>query len=126
MLAKKNRLNLSLKQNSSIFEKGNSFLVGSKFFLAYLRSNQDSFKVTCLTPKVALTKATLRNHYRRFIYSLVEEKIQEKKLTADFKIDLVIILKKNFTENKDDLREDFSDLIQKILAKINKNNEQAF
>lgn len=123
MLAKKNRLNLSLKQNSSIFEKGNSFLVGSKFFLAYLRSNQDSFKVTCLTPKVALTKATLRNHYRRFIYSLVEEKIQEKKLTADFKIDLVIILKKNFTENKDDLREDFSDLIQKILAKINKNNE---
>ena len=123
MLAKKNRLNLSLKQNSSIFEKRNSFLVGSKFFLAYLRSNQDSFKVTCLTPKVALTKATLRNHYRRFIYSLVEEKIQEKKLTADFKIDLVIILKKNFTENKDDLREDFSDLIQKILAKINKNNE---
>lgn len=123
MLAKKNRLNLSLKQNSSIFEKGNSFLVGSKFFLAYLRSNQDSFKVTCLTPKAALTKATLRNHYRRFIYSLVEEKIQEKKLTADFKIDLVIILKKNFTENKDDLKEDFSDLIQKILAKTNKNNE---
>lgn len=122
MLAKKNRLNLSLRQNSSIFEKGNSFLVSSKFFLAYLRSNQDYLRVVCLTPKAALNKAVLRNYYRRFIYSLVEEIIQGKVLVESFKLDLVVVLKRNFIEDKKVLKTDFFSLVQKIQDKINQNN----
>lgn len=122
MLAKKNRLNLSLKQNSSIFEKGSSILVSSEFFLAYLRFNQNSLKITCLTPKATTTKATLRNYYRRFLYSLIENQIQNKNLSINTNLDLVIILKKNFVEDKNALSSDFSILVKKILAHINSNN----
>ncbi len=122
MLAKKNRLNLSLKQNSSIFEKGNSFLINSRFFLVYIRSNQDDLKITCLTPKTALTKATLRNYYRRFIYSLVEEQFQKGILKTDFKADLVIVLKRNFIEQKELLKKDFTDLMKKILIHVNSSH----
>lgn len=122
MLAKKNRLNLSLRQNSSIFEKGNSFLVSSKFFLAYLRLNHDYLRVACLTPKAVLNKAVLRNYYRRFIYSLVEEIIQGKVLVESFKLDLVVVLKRNFIEDKKVLKTDFFSLVQKIQDKINQNN----
>ena len=122
MLAKKNRLNLSLKQNSSIFEKGSSILVSSEFFLAYLRFNQNSLKITCLTPKATTTKATLRNYYRRFLYSLIENQIQNKNLSINMNLDLVIILKKNFVEDKNALSSDFSILVKKILTHVNSDN----
>lgn len=117
MLAKKHRLNLSLEKNSSIFEKDSSLFVSSEFFLAYFRKNQAELKVSCLAPKTALSKAALRNHYRRFMYSLVEEQINASTLPLSSKIDLVIVLKRDFLEDKVVLKNDFSILISKIKNK---------
>jgi len=118
MLAKKHRLNLSSLKNSSIFEKGQSLLIGSEFFLAYLRSNETGLRVACLTPKAALSKATSRNFYRRFMYSLVEEQIRNLTLSFSLKNDLVFVLKRKFSEDKNDLQKDFSALMQKIKTKL--------
>lgn len=118
MLAKKHRLNLSLEKNSSIFAKDNSLFVGSEFFLAYLRKNETELKVSCLTPKAALSKAALRNYYRRFMYSLVEEQIKTSALSLSLKLDLVIVLKRNFSEDKSVLKNDFSVLVEKIKTKM--------
>ncbi len=119
MLAKKHRLNLSLEKNSSIFRKENSLFFVSENFLAYLRPNQTGLQITCLTSKTALSKATLRNAYRRFIYSLVEEKINDSTLLFTYKFDLVIVLKRTFSTDKNVLKDDFSTLMQKIKTKIN-------
>lgn len=118
MLAKKHRLNLSLEKNSSIFTKDDSILIGSKFFLAYLRKNQTELKISCLTPKAALSKAALRNHYRRFMYLLVEEQIRLSTFSLGAKFDLVIVLKRNFSEDKLTLKNDFAALTQRIKAKM--------
>lgn len=118
MLAKKHRLNLSLEQNSSIFAKDSSFFISSEFFLAYFRKNDSELKVVCLTPKAALSKATLRNHYRRFMYLLVEKQLKSSTPSLSSKIDLVIVLKRNFSEDKNDLEKDFSVLVQKIKTKV--------
>lgn len=119
MLAKKHRLNLSLEKNSSIFRKENSLFFVSENFLAYLRPNQIGLQIACLTSKTALSKATLRNAYRRFIYSLVEEKISDSTLLFTYKFDLVIVLKRTFSTDKNVLKDDFKTLIQKIENKIN-------
>ena len=120
MLAKKHRLNLSLEKNSSIFKKENSLFLVSENFLAYLRPNQVGLQIACLTSKTSLSKATLRNFYRRFMYSLVEEKIKDTMLSLSTnKFDLVIVLKRNFSDDKKLLKADFLDLIQKIKNKIN-------
>lgn len=120
MLAKKYRLNLSLENNSSIFKKGNSLFLVSENFLAYLRPNQVGLQIACLTSKTSLSKATLRNFYRRFMYSLIEEKIKDTTLSLSTnKFDLVIVLKRTFSDDKKLLKADFSDLIQKIKNKIN-------
>lgn len=119
MLAKKHRLNLSLEQNTSIFEKDNSLFIASKFFLAYFRKNESELKVSCLTPKAALPRATLRNYYRRFIYSLVKEQIKSSTLPLSLKLDLAIVLKRSFPEDKNALKEDFSVLMKKIKTKMN-------
>ena len=119
MLAKKHRLNLSLEKNSSIFRKENSLFFVSENFLAYLRPNQIGLQIACLTSKTALSKATLRNSYRRFIYSLVEEKLKDSTLLFSHKFDLVIVLKRTFSTDKNILKDDFKTLIQKIENKIN-------
>lgn len=124
MLAKKHRLNLSLEKNSSIFVKGSSFFIGSEFFLAYLRPNETELQVSCLTPKAALSKAVLRNHYRRFMYLLVEEQIESSILSLSLKLDLVIVLKRNFSEDKEVLKKDFSTLVEKIKNKVDSWSEQ--
>ena len=124
MLAKKHRLNLSLEKNSSIFVKGSSFFIGSEFFLAYLRPNETELQVSCLTPKSALSKAVLRNHYRRFMYLLVEEQIESSILSLSLKLDLVIVLKRNFSEDKEVLKKDFSTLVEKIKNKVDSWSEQ--
>lgn len=119
MLAKKHRLNLSLEKNSSIFRKENSLFFVSENFLAYLRPNQIGLQIACLTSKTALSKATLRNFYRRFIYYLVEEKLKDSTLLFSHKFDLVIVLKRTFSTDKNVLKDDFKTLIQKIENKIN-------
>lgn len=118
MLAKKHRLNLSLEKNASIFERGNSKIFSSDYFLAYIRKNEPGLQISCLTPKAALSKAALRNFYRRLMYSLVEEKIKDSTLALSSKIDLVIVLKRKFPEDKDKLKNDFSVLIDKIKSQI--------
>jgi len=121
MLAKKYRLNLSLEKNSSIFLRGNSLFLTSEHFLAHLRLNETGLQIVCLTPKAALSKAVLRNSYRRFMYSLVEEKIKDSTLLLSAKFDLVLILKKKFSEDKDILKTDFSLLIKKIKTQMDAN-----
>ncbi len=123
MLNKKHRLNLSLSQNASIFEKKKSFFITSDFFLAYLRPNKDNLRITCLTSKAALSKASSRNFYRRFIYLLAEEQIIDKVFDLNSGFDLVIVLKRHFTEDKNLLRKDFILLAQKIKTRMNLINE---
>lgn len=118
MLSKIYRLNLSLKENSSIFEKENSSLVSSRFFLAYLRKNNQYLQATCLSPKAVFSKAADRNHYRRLLYSFLEDEIKTSNFSLSNKIDLIIIIKRNFLKDEILLKKDFKDLMEKINAKI--------
>ncbi len=118
MLAKKHRLNLSLQQNANIFIRGNSLFLSSQYFLAYLRSNQSDFKISCLTSKASLSKSTLRNKFRRFLYSLVEKEFQNCNFSPNMAYDLVIILKRNFPLDKELLEKDFVILAKQIQKNI--------
>ena len=114
MLAKKNRLNLSLEENSSIFAKDSSQIFVSDFFIAYLRRNETFLQASCLTPKAAINKAAHRNYIRRFMYSLLEENIKNNEISLFDKIDLTIVLKRKFPNDKSLLKKDFASLIRKI------------
>ena len=116
MLAKKHRLNLAQAENAIIFERGLAKIVGSNFLLAYFRPNDKQLFVSCLIPRAIFSKASQRNHYRRLLYSFLEKALAEKDFSLDRKIDLVILLKKNFREatDKDRLEKDFHLLLQKI------------
>lgn len=119
MLAKKHRLNLALRQNAELFIRGNAQFFSSKYFLAYLKANQSDLKVACLTSKAALAKANSRNHYRRFLYSLVEKQIQAIPALSKSPHNLVIVLKRNFTVDKQLLNQDFLVLFTKIKEELN-------
>jgi len=114
MLAKKHRLNLALKENSSIFTKGDALFFSSKFFLAYSRLNNQYLRATCLIPKAIFSKAAHRNYYRRLLYSFLEAEIKKNNFSLTEKKDLVIVAKRNFSNDKLLLSEDFSLLLQKI------------
>lgn len=121
MLAKKYRLNLSLKQNSAIFSKEEAVeLLSSDYFLAYLRPNQTYLQVACLTPRTAIHLATRRNFYRRFMYNLLLKKLNDKtsSISFDSQLDLVIVLKKKFTQDKQILERDMFNLIARIETKL--------
>lgn len=122
MLAKKYRLNLSLEENSSIFERNNSFLLSSNYFLLYFRVNNSHLMVSCLTPKKVFPKATERNKHRRLLYSILQEFIEKEELALSNKLDLVIVYKKAFLEisnqdNKNLLRDDLSKIIKELKNK---------
>lgn len=114
MLAKQNRLNLSLKENSSIFQKGEASFISSRFFLAYLRGNSEHLKVACLSPKAIFNTAALRNKYRRLLYSFLENEIEKKNVSLSDKKDLVIVIKRSFLKDENLLKDDFSKLMEKI------------
>jgi ribonuclease P protein component len=116
MLAKKNRLNLALPENSSIFIRGNSKTVFSDFLIAYLRENQSQNLYACLVPKAVFSKASHRNHHRRLLYSFLEKALLNNSFQTKTKADLVIVLKKNFSQNKNQtaLEKDFSNLLEKV------------
>ena len=114
MLAKKHRLNLSSEENSSIFVKGSSQVFVSDFFLAYLRRNERYLQASCLTPKAAINKAAHRNYIRRFMYSLLEENMISNGISLFDKIDLVVVLKRKFPNDRALLKKDFTALIKKI------------
>lgn len=114
MLAKKNRLNLSIKENSIIFNKGESIFVSSRFFLAYLRKNEEYLRAACLSPKAIFKTAAARNEHRRLLYSFLEKEISKQSITLLSKNDLVIVIKRNPTNDKALLESDFLELIKKI------------
>lgn len=114
MLAKKYRLNLSSPENSSIFMKDGSQTFVSEYFLAHLRRNETYLQAACLTPKAAIAKAAHRNYLRRFMYSLLEEGVKNSNLSLFDKIDLVIVLKRKFPNDKSLLKKDFMTLIKKL------------
>lgn len=120
MLAKKNRLNLSNKENVLIFSKENSKVVSSNYFLSYFRTSETEFRVACISPKGALNKAAKRNYYRRLMYSFFEEDFKKKDFFINSNLDLVIVLKRNFSKQNEELKKDFSTLLFK-LEKIIKN-----
>lgn len=114
MLAKKNRLNLSNKENVAIFSKENSKTISSRYFLSYFRENEIGFRVSCISPKGALSKAAKRNYYRRLIYLFLEEELKKDNSLLKTNLDLVIVLKRNFSEDKKELKEDFSALLSEF------------
>ena len=114
MLAKKYRLNLSNEENVLMFEKTESQVFSSGSFLTYLRKNDSGLKVSCIVPKNAFNLAFFRNQYRRLLYSLVEKAIEDKKLSLENKVDLIIVLKRKFSKDKENLKKDFSALLDKI------------
>lgn len=123
MLAKKNRLNLSNQENVEIFSKENSRTLSSAYFLSYFRKNKFGFRVTCISPRGVLIKASKRNYYRRLMYSFLEEKIEERDFFVNSNLDLVIVLKRNFRENNDELKKDFFSLLSKLERIIKDKNE---
>lgn len=99
MLAKKYRLNLSLKTDNQGFNFHSSKRFFSDNFIIYFQQN-DSLKlrVAALAPKRLFPKASRRNYCRRLIYNLLEEKAQELNKSAKvnlFKenLDLVVVFK---------------------------------
>lgn len=114
MLAKKNRLNLSLKENSLIFNKGESIFLSSRYFLAYLRKNEEYLKATCLSPKAIFKTAAARNQHRRLLYSFLEKEISKQNISLLHKNDLVLVVKRNPTNDLAVLENDFAELIKKI------------
>lgn len=122
MLAKKYRLNLSLEENSSIFERNNSFLLSSNFFLLYFRANKNHLMVSCLASKKVFPKATDRNKYRRLLYLMLQELIENEEINLSNQIDLVIVYKKAFLkisnqDNRNLLRDDFLKIIKELKNK---------
>ena len=117
MLAKKYRLNLSLEKNSVIFKKDESIFLSSEFFLVYLRKNSEFLKVACLSPKSVFKKAVDRNYYRRLLYSFLENEIRKNNFSLSNKLDLVIVIKRNFVQDNKRMSEDFLKLIKKINEK---------
>lgn len=122
MLAKKNRLNLSLPENSVIFIRGKSKFISSKFLLAYFRKNESELRVSFLAPKSVFETAAKRNFYRRLLYSFFEELFLLKKFSLKNELDLVVVLKKSFKESLDNegLKKDFIGLLDKIQAELKK------
>ncbi len=120
MLAKKYRLNLSNKENATVFSKEGSKTLTSRYFLSYFRVNESGFKAACISPKGALSKATQRNYYRRLIYSLLEEELKKDQAFFSSNLDLVLVLKRNFSKDEKELKEDFSTLLLKIKKNLNK------
>lgn len=119
MLAKKNRLNLSLPENSAIFIRGNSVFYSSKFFLAYSRENKTNLEAAFLVPKAVFSSAAKRNFYRRMLYIFFEELLALGEFSLESNLDLVIVLKKNFRDNliKGELRTDLFSLLNKVKLK---------
>ncbi len=116
MLAKKYRFNLSLRDNALIFNRDRSLFLSSRYFLAYFRNNKDYLKVTCISPKAAINKAAKRNFYKRLMFSfLIEKNKNENDNLLNKKIDLAIVLKRKFIEDKEKLKHDFFILLDQII-----------
>lgn len=119
MLAKKNRLNLSLPQNSLIFQRGASSFFSSRYFLAYTRENKEYLHVACLAPKAVFRTACDRNKYRRLLYLLLEDSFSNKDIIKNnfslkTMLDIVIVIKRNFVKDELLLKDDFLKLCLKF------------
>ncbi len=122
MIAKKNRLNLALEKNSAIFSRESSKFASSNSLLAYFRPNDQQLLASCLVPKTIFKKASKRNFYRRLLYSFLEKAILSKAFSLEKKIDLVIVLKRDFNTGTEviNLEKDFNRLLQKIENEISR------
>jgi ribonuclease P protein component len=105
MLAKKHRLNLSLAENSQMFNIGGSDRFKSKNLLFYCRKNEDNLRVAALAPSRMFPKAHQRIYYKRLLYNLIKKRIEELKKSNKkdwFKknIDLIVVYKNKDFEKK--------------------------
>jgi RNase P protein component len=97
MLAKKNRLNLSVRKNSQLFESSKRLTTDNLLF--YYRSNQLWLRISVIAPTRLFAKAYQRNKNRRLIYNLINEirkdfqKTQQQDL-YNKNIDVVVVYKK--------------------------------
>lgn len=102
MLKKKHRLNLSIPQNLTILEKGNSKFTASNLFLSYQRDNEEHFRAMIIVPKKVEPIAVKRHFYRRRLYLMLEEILQEKNPNfLKLKKDFVLIVKKSSKISQD-------------------------
>jgi len=118
MLKKKNRLNLSYPKNSNILERGQANFKPGRYFFIYSRENEQHLKLAVIVPKKTIAKAVDRNFYRRRLYLMIEEILQEK--NADFlklKKDLVVLLRKNI-KLKDSKEENLADFKKELKRKL--------
>jgi len=116
MFKKQNRLNLSHTENSLIFAKNQASFFTSRFFIAYTRPNQSFLKAACIAPKTAVPLASSRNFFKRKMYIFFEDYILNKGLkesSLTLNNDMVIVLKRQFSESIDELRKDFYVLLDK-------------
>lgn len=116
MFKKQNRLNLSHTENSLIFAKNQASFFTSRFFIAYIRSNQSFLKVACIAPKTAVPLASSRNFFKRKMYIFFEDYMLNKGFKESglaLKNDIVVVLKRQFSENIDELRKDLYALLDK-------------
>jgi ribonuclease P protein component len=100
MLSKKNRLNLRLKENLTIFSSSNRFF--SKNFGFYFRKVERDFaKVAIVIPKKTAALAVRRNYWRRLLYNNFPRPLLSKGF------DIVIVLQKLVFKDRFSLIEEF-------------------
>jgi RNase P protein component len=97
MLAKKNRLNLSLTENQEIFSSTKRLLTEN--LIIHYQKNKSFLRVAAIAPVRLYAKAAQRNYHRRLLYNLIikidqEERAQNKKNIFEKKIDLIIVYRK--------------------------------
>jgi len=121
MLAKNTRLNLSVEENSQMFDSSQRFFTNDLLF--YYRPNKTSLKIAALAPIRLFSKASQRNEKRRLIYNLINEIAKElnktKKLDLlKIKLDLIIVYKSKKAE-EEIIKKDLDLFFKKVL----KDNE---
>lgn len=119
MLSKRNRLNLSNKDNQVMFERGSSNFFSGQKLLFYERDNLEmsreerkelGLRVAALAPKRLFAKVTARTRARRQLYLALEEVLKdlERKqiiVGKSLHYDLILVLKaRTFTQ--EDLHND--------------------
>lgn len=94
MLPKRQRLNLNLPENRSIFRQKK--IEGNFLKLYSRRSTNNEFKFGVSVPKRVVAKATDRNKVKRVVYSILESHAIKNK-----NIEILIIIIKNYQEPKE-------------------------
>ena len=120
MLKKKHRFNLGNEFNAEIFKLGAARFFKTKYFLIYLRNNEECLKMAAVAPKRLFKKAVERTKARSLLYLLIEEIFKEQNQDFNFKKDLVIVYRVLAKKSeKDKMKADLSQFLPRFLENEN-------